>query len=75
MLVVLSTVPLLWRQHVESRKPRRAAERERGQLNELGRGWSKSFKERTGFMVRKATKTAKKFPPTFEDLTFLSKAY
>ena len=39
-----------------------------GQLNELGRGWAKSFMERMGFVMRKATKTSKKLPPNFEEL-------
>ena len=39
-----------------------------GQLNELGRGWSKSFMERMGFGMTKDTKTAKKLPPNWEEL-------
>ena len=39
-----------------------------GQLHELGRGWAKSFMQRMGFMMRKATKTAKKLPPNSEEL-------
>ena len=34
-----------------------------GQLHELGRGWAKSFMQRMGFVIRKATKTGKKLPP------------
>ena len=46
-----------------------------GQLNELGRGWAKSFMTRMGFVMRKATNTAKKLPPNFEELkeNYLSK--
>ena len=61
LLGVLSTVPLLWRLHVASRKPR-------GGLYELGRGWAKSFMHRIGFVIRKVTKTAKKLPPYSEEL-------
>ena len=61
LLGLLSTVPLLWRLHVASSKPC-------GKLHELGRGWSKSFMERIGFVMRKATKTAKKLPPNSEEL-------
>ena len=39
-----------------------------GQLHYLGRGWSKSVMERMGFIMRKATRTAKKMPPHFEEL-------
>ena len=39
-----------------------------GQLHELGRGWAKSFMQRMGFVVRKATKTAKKLPRNSEEL-------
>ena len=38
-----------------------------GQLHELGRGWAKSFMQRMGSVVRKATKTAKKLPPNSEE--------
>ena len=34
----------------------------RGQLNNLGRGWSKSVMERMGFVVTKDTKPAEMFP-------------
>ena len=61
LLGVLSTVPLLWRLHVASRKPG-------GQLHELGRYWAKSFMQRMGFVMRKAPKTAKKLPPHSEEL-------
>ena len=63
LLGVLSTVPLLWRLHVASRKPRGD-----GQLHELGRYWAKSFMQRMGFVMRKAPKTAKKLPPHSEEL-------
>ena len=33
-----------------------------GQLNNLGRGWSKSVMERMGFVVTKDTKPAEMFP-------------
>ena len=39
-----------------------------GGLHELGRGWAKSFMQRMGFVMRKATKTAKKLPPNSEEL-------
>ena len=39
-----------------------------GELHELGRGWSKSFMERMGFVTRKAKKTAKKLPPNSKEL-------
>ena len=39
-----------------------------GQLNEFGRGWSKSFMERNGFVMRKAMKTAKKLSSNVEEL-------
>ena len=39
-----------------------------GQLHELGRSWSKSFMECMGFVMRKATKTAKKLPPNSDEL-------
>ena len=39
-----------------------------GQLNELGRGWSKSFMEHTDFVMTKDTKTAKMLPPNSEEL-------
>ena len=39
-----------------------------GQLHELGRGWAKSFMQRMGFVMGKATKTAKKLPPNSEEL-------
>ena len=42
-----------------------------GQLNELGRGWSKSSMERMGFVMTKDTKTAKNskmLPPNSEEL-------
>ena len=61
-LVVLSTVPLLWRLNVASLEPRGAGS------CILGRGRAKSFMERMGFVVRKATKTAKKLPPNDDDL-------
>ena len=35
----------------------------------LGRGWAKSFMQRVGFVIRTATKTAKKLPPSSEELT------
>ena len=54
LLGVLSTVPLFWRLHVTSRKP------PEGQQHGLGRGWAKSFMQRMGFVMRNATKTAKK---------------
>ena len=38
-----------------------------GQVNELGRGWSKSFMERMGTMG-KDTQMAKMFPPNSEEL-------
>ena len=38
-----------------------------GQLHELGRGWAKYFMQRIGFVMRKTTKTAKKFPPNSEE--------
>ena len=59
---VLSTVTLLWRLHVASGKPLCS------QLHELGRGWAKSSMQRMGFVVRKATKAAKKLPPNSEEL-------
>ena len=40
----------------------------RGQLNELGRGWSKSFMEHMGFEMTNDTQTAKMLPPNSEDL-------
>ena len=43
-----------------SRKP--------GGLHELRRGWAKSFMQLMGFVMRKATKTAKKLPPNSEEL-------
>ena len=39
-----------------------------GQLHELGRYWAKSFMQRMGFVMRKATKTVKKLPPHSEEL-------
>ena len=45
-----------------------ASRKPRGQLHELGRGWVKSFMQRMGFVMRKATKTAKKLPPNSEEL-------
>ena len=39
-----------------------------GQMNDLGRGWSKSFMEHMGFVMTKATKTAKKLPSNSEEL-------
>ena len=63
LLEVLSTVPLLLRMHVASTKPRGS-----GQLNELGRGWSKSLMERMGFVMTKDTKAAKMLPPNSEEL-------
>ena len=38
-----------------------------GQLNELGRGWSKSFMESMGFVMRNAMKTAKKLSSKVEE--------
>ena len=60
--MVVPTVPLLWRLNVASRGPRGAGS------CILGRVWSKSLMERMGFVVRKATKTAKKLPPNDDDL-------
>ena len=34
-----------------------------GHLHELGRGWSKSLMERTGFVMRTATKKDNTLPP------------
>ena len=62
LLGVLSTVVLLWRLHVASSKSWG------GQLHELGRSWAKSFMQRMTFVMRKVTKTAKKLPPTSEEL-------
>ena len=39
-----------------------------GQLNGLGRGWSKSFMERMGFVMTNDTKPAKMLPPNSEEL-------
>ena len=39
-----------------------------GQLNELGRGWSKMLMERMGFVMTNYTKTAKTLPPNSEEL-------
>ena len=39
-----------------------------GQLNELGRGWSKSSMERIDFVLTKGTKAAKMLPPNSEEL-------
>ena len=41
---------------------------ESGQLNELGRGWSKSSTEHMGFVMTKDTKKAKMLPPNWEEL-------
>ena len=57
LLGVSSAAPLFWRLHVASRKP-----------HELGRGWAKSFIQRMGFVMRNATKTAKKLSPNSEEL-------
>ena len=62
LLGVLSTVSLFWRLHVASGKPRGAGSCMSSEL------WSKSFMERTGFVSRKATKTARKLSPNSEDL-------
>ena len=60
---MLSTVSLLWHQHVASLEPRGA------DSCILGRGRAKSFMERMGFVMRKATKTDnKKLPPNDDDL-------
>ena len=48
-----------------STKPRGAGS---GQLNEFGRGWSKSCMERMGFVMTKDTKAAKMLPPNSEEL-------
>ena len=39
-----------------------------GQLNEHGRGWSRSFMEHMGYVMTKATKTAKELPPNSDEL-------
>ena len=39
-----------------------------GQLNELGRGWSKSSTEHMGFVVTKDTKKANMLPANWEEL-------
>ena len=38
------------------------------QKHDFGRGWTKSFMQRLGFVMRKSTKTAKKLPPNSEEL-------
>ena len=66
LLGVLSTVPLLWRLHLASRKPRGGGGG--GQLHELGRYWGKSFMQHMGFVMRKDPKTAKKLSSHSEEL-------
>ena len=39
-----------------------------GQLNELGRGWSKSSTEHMGFVMTKDTKKANMLPANWEEL-------
>ena len=57
LLGVLSTVPLLWRLHVASRKPRGRA------VTELVRGWAKSFMQRMGFVMRRLRRRLRSCPP------------
>ena len=61
MLEVLSTIALAAARGIQKATGS-------GQLHQLGRGWSKSFMEHMGFVMRKSTEIAKKLSPHFDEL-------